>query len=159
MPILGSSNSAPNKNMMSKIQTNGDTVICLSRKYCGEKGEIALYEQFLLFPPCFQNLLLLSQNKYLLSKVLSQWLWCWLFVWAFKVQILPCPCISGMHFFFFFFVCFFVMDFLVRKWTFMDPELCDYLIGMKNYWWLLSPFLSKHGSNAWLYITDVYIIL
>ena len=27
MPILGSSNSAANKDMMLKIQTNGDTII------------------------------------------------------------------------------------------------------------------------------------
>ena len=30
MPILDSSNSTANKNMMSKIWTNGDTVIRLS---------------------------------------------------------------------------------------------------------------------------------
>ena len=32
MPILGSSNSAPNRDMMSKIWTNGDTIIWLCRK-------------------------------------------------------------------------------------------------------------------------------
>ena len=30
MPILGSSNSAANKDMMAKIWTNGNTIICLS---------------------------------------------------------------------------------------------------------------------------------
>ena len=29
MPILGSSNTAANKDMISKIWTNGDTIICL----------------------------------------------------------------------------------------------------------------------------------
>ena len=37
MPILGSSNSAANKDMIAKISTNGDTVIYLSRKYCGKR--------------------------------------------------------------------------------------------------------------------------
>ena len=32
MPILGPSNSAANKDMMAKIWTKGDTIICLSRK-------------------------------------------------------------------------------------------------------------------------------
>ena len=32
MPIFGSSNSAENKDMISKIWTNGDTIIGLSRK-------------------------------------------------------------------------------------------------------------------------------
>ena len=60
MPILGSSNSAANKNMMSKIWTNGVQLSDLSRKHCGKrrnwrKGEIARYEQFILFPQCFQK--------------------------------------------------------------------------------------------------------
>ena len=51
MPILGYPNSAANKDMMAKIWTNGDTIICLSsRKHCGKS-----YEQFLLFPQCFQK--------------------------------------------------------------------------------------------------------
>ena len=34
-----------------------------------EKGEIARYEQFLFFPQCFKNsLLLMHQNEYLWSK-------------------------------------------------------------------------------------------
>ena len=46
MPILGSSNSAANKDM-SKIWTNGDTV----------------GEQFLLFPQCFQKLPVADASK------------------------------------------------------------------------------------------------
>ena len=41
-PILGSSNSAANKEMMSKILTNGDTIFCLSRKHCGKRGNCSL---------------------------------------------------------------------------------------------------------------------
>ena len=55
MPILGSSNLTANNDMMARIWTNGDKNICLIRKQCGEKGEIARYEQFLLFPQCFQK--------------------------------------------------------------------------------------------------------
>ena len=55
MPILGSSNSAANKDMMSKLLTYGDTIFCLCRKNVG-KEEIARYEQFPLFPLCFQKL-------------------------------------------------------------------------------------------------------
>ena len=32
MPILGSPNSAADKDMMAKIWTNRDTIVCLSRK-------------------------------------------------------------------------------------------------------------------------------
>ena len=42
MPTLGSSNSAANKDIMSKIQTNGDTIICLSRKHCGKRRNCSL---------------------------------------------------------------------------------------------------------------------
>ena len=42
MPILGSSNSAANKGMMAKVWTNGDIVICLSRKHCGKKRNCSL---------------------------------------------------------------------------------------------------------------------
>ena len=37
MPILGSSNSAVNKDMVAKIWTNGDKIVCLSRKHCGKR--------------------------------------------------------------------------------------------------------------------------
>ena len=54
--ILGSStDSAANKDMMAKVWTNGDRIICLSRNIV-RKGEIAHYEQFLLFPQCLQKL-------------------------------------------------------------------------------------------------------
>ena len=45
MPISGSSNSAANKDMMSKVWTNGD-----------KWGYNHRYEQFLLFTQCFQKL-------------------------------------------------------------------------------------------------------
>ena len=41
-PILGSSNSASNKDMMSEIWTNGDTIIRLSRKHCGKRRNCSL---------------------------------------------------------------------------------------------------------------------
>ena len=42
MPILGSSSSAANKDMMSEIWTNWDTIICLSRKHCGKRINCSL---------------------------------------------------------------------------------------------------------------------
>ena len=54
VPILGSSNSAANKDIMARIWTNGDTITHLSRNIVG-KGEIARNEQFLLLPQCFQK--------------------------------------------------------------------------------------------------------
>ena len=54
MPILGSSSSAANKDIMAKIWTNGDTIIWLNRNIV-VKGEIARHEQFLFFLQCFQN--------------------------------------------------------------------------------------------------------
>ena len=42
MPILGSSNSAANKDRVAKIWTNGDTIICLSRKHCGKRRNCSL---------------------------------------------------------------------------------------------------------------------
>ena len=42
MPILGSSSSAADVDMMSKIWTNGDTIICLSKKHCGKRGNYSL---------------------------------------------------------------------------------------------------------------------
>ena len=41
LPILGFSNSAANKNM-TKICTNEDTGICLSRKHCGKRRNCLL---------------------------------------------------------------------------------------------------------------------
>ena len=60
-PILGSSNSAGNKDVMSEIWANGNTIILLSRKHCA--GEIAHYQQFLLFPHCFQKLSVVDASK------------------------------------------------------------------------------------------------
>ena len=37
MPILGFSNSAANKDVMSKIWTNGDTIILLNRNHFGKR--------------------------------------------------------------------------------------------------------------------------
>ena len=61
-------NSLTNKNMLSKIWTNGvqlsDWVENIVRK-----EEIARYEHFLLFPQCFQKLcFLMRQNEYLWCK-------------------------------------------------------------------------------------------
>ena len=42
MPGLSSSNSAANEDMMSKLWTNGDTFILLSRKHCGKRRNCSL---------------------------------------------------------------------------------------------------------------------
>ena len=42
MPILGSSSSAANKDMMSTILTNGNIIFWLSRKPCGKKRNCSL---------------------------------------------------------------------------------------------------------------------
>ena len=62
MPILGSSNSAANKDIMSKIWTNGDANMWRVENIVG-KEEIARYEQFLLFPQCFQKLSAVDVSK------------------------------------------------------------------------------------------------
>ena len=49
MPVLGSSNSVANKNMISKIWTNRVQLSDWVENIMG-KEEIARYEQFLLFP-------------------------------------------------------------------------------------------------------------
>ena len=43
VPISGSSNSAANKDMMSKIWTNGDTIFLLSRKHCRKRWNCLLF--------------------------------------------------------------------------------------------------------------------
>ena len=63
MPILGSSKSAANKNMMSKIWTNGVQLSDWVENIVG-KEEIARYEQFLLFPQCFQKLFVFDASKW-----------------------------------------------------------------------------------------------
>ena len=62
MPILGSSNSAVNKDMMSKIWTNEDTIIWVENTE--GKEEIVRYEQFLRFPQCFQRLCFVDASKW-----------------------------------------------------------------------------------------------
>ena len=42
MPIINSSHSVGNKDMMSKIWTNGDTVTWLGRKCCGKRRNCSL---------------------------------------------------------------------------------------------------------------------
>ena len=59
MPILGSSNSAANQDMMSNDRQLSDWV----ENVVG-KGEIARYEQFLLFPQCFQKLSRVDTSKW-----------------------------------------------------------------------------------------------
>ena len=68
MPILVFPSSATNRDMMSKILTDGDTIIWLSRKHCGKrKGRERVNQitsQFLLFPQCFQKLSVVDALKW-----------------------------------------------------------------------------------------------
>ena len=66
MPILGYSNSTANKDMMSKIWTDGDTVISLSWKLVTSNFSFSHNG----FKCC---LLLMRQNGYLWSKGLNLW--------------------------------------------------------------------------------------
>ena len=54
MPILGSSNSPANKDMMSKILKNGDIIFWLSRKHC-EKRRNWLLRAISSFPTMFSK--------------------------------------------------------------------------------------------------------
>ena len=55
MSILGSFNSASNKDMMTKILTNGDTIINLSKKkLCGKRRNSSL-RAISLFPTMFSK--------------------------------------------------------------------------------------------------------
>ena len=63
MPILGSSNSAGNKHVMPKVWTNGVQLSDWVENIV-EKEEIAGYEQFLLFPQCFQELSVVDASKW-----------------------------------------------------------------------------------------------
>ena len=67
MPILCSSNSAANKDMMSNIWTNGDSIIWLSKKHGGKRRNLH-YEEFLLFPQCFQKLSVVDALKWVFMK-------------------------------------------------------------------------------------------
>ena len=62
MTISGSSKSAANQDIMSKIWTNGIQLSDWVENIVG-KGEVACYEQFLLFPPCFQKLSVVDASK------------------------------------------------------------------------------------------------
>ena len=62
MPILGSSNSAGNKHVMSKVWANGAQLSDRVKNFVG-KEEIARNEQFLLFPQCFQELSVVDASK------------------------------------------------------------------------------------------------
>ena len=62
MPILGFSNSAANKDMMSKYGQMGIQISDCVENIVG-KGEIARYEQFLLFSQCFQKLSVVDASK------------------------------------------------------------------------------------------------
>ena len=75
MPNLSSSNSAANNfiDTMSKIWTNEDTVILLSRKHCGKRRNCSLRANFFFFHNVFKSCqLLMRQNEYLWSKGLFQ---------------------------------------------------------------------------------------
>ena len=54
MPILGSSNSVANKDMMAKIWTNGDTIICFGRKHYGQRRNCSL-QAICPFPTMFSK--------------------------------------------------------------------------------------------------------
>ena len=61
-------NSAASKDMTSKIWTNWDTNILLSRKHCG-KGRNCSLRAISPFPQCFQKLSAIDvSNEYLWSK-------------------------------------------------------------------------------------------
>ena len=60
--ILGSFNSAANKNMMSKIWTNG-VQLSVGVENIVEIGGIARHEQFLLLPQCFKKLSIVDASK------------------------------------------------------------------------------------------------
>ena len=62
MPILGFSNSAANIDMMLKIRQM-EIKLSESVENIVGKGEIAPYEQFLLFPQCFQKLSVVDESK------------------------------------------------------------------------------------------------
>ena len=64
MSILGSSIEAANEDMMSRIQTKLMGIQLPDRvENIVGKGEIARYEQFLLFPRCFQKLPVVDASK------------------------------------------------------------------------------------------------
>ena len=62
MQILGSTNSAANKNMLSKIWPNTVQLPDSLENMVG-KEEIACFKQFLLFLECFQKLSVVDASK------------------------------------------------------------------------------------------------
>ena len=62
MPILPSSNSVANKDMMRKNGKMGKQVSHRVENIVG-KGETACYKQFLLFPQCFQKVSVADVSK------------------------------------------------------------------------------------------------
>ena len=62
IPILGSSYSTTDKDIISKIWTNGDTIILLSRKHCGKRRNRSL-RAISPFPQCFQKLPVVDTSK------------------------------------------------------------------------------------------------
>ena len=72
MPILSSSISATNQDMMSKIWINGDTIIYLSRAHCWKRRNCSVTSNFYFSHNVVISCLLLKrQNEYLWSKGLS----------------------------------------------------------------------------------------
>ena len=63
MPILGSSNSAANEIWYQKYGQMGIQLSDCIENIVG-KGEIACYEQFLLFLHCFQKLCVADSSKW-----------------------------------------------------------------------------------------------
>ena len=65
MPILGSSNSAANKDMTSKTWTNGNTIVRLSRKHSGKRRNCSFWAIFFFFfAQCFQMLCVVDVSKW-----------------------------------------------------------------------------------------------
>ena len=67
MPILSSSNSVANKDVVSKNGQMGMQLHNWVENIVG-KGEIAHNEQFLLFPQCFQKQAILDVSKWVLME-------------------------------------------------------------------------------------------
>ena len=66
IPILDSSNSEANKDMMPKIWTNGDTVNVIELKTLWEKEKLLVTSNFSFSHNVFKScLLLMRQNEYL----------------------------------------------------------------------------------------------
>ena len=87
--------------MMAKIWTNGDTIICLSRKHCGKSRNDSL-RSLSPFPQCFQkqSLVLLKQVSMQL-RVKRVWL---ILKMAMNINHLmrpPCICTSRFPLFFY----------------------------------------------------------